>query len=129
MFFDRKRTVKSENQVRSGSRVWGAGQGVADVTLPNRLWQGLPLRLLLLAMACVVVVALAPRGRAEAAPANAGAIVLVNSQRPDYATFERRVERYLAHFGVPHIVHDISASDLPPDLDDHARDADAAALL
>ncbi len=43
---------------------------------------------------------------------NLGALVLVNSQAPDYEDFARVVEPYLAHFGVPYEPRDISAKPL-----------------
>lgn len=46
---------------------------------------------------------------ALAAPRNAGAVVLVNSQSPDYAEFQELLAPYLVQFGVPYTVTDISS--------------------
>jgi hypothetical protein len=39
---------------------------------------------------------------------NAGAIILVNSQAPDYSEFHDLIEPYLVQFGVPYEIRDIS---------------------
>lgn len=49
-----------------------------------------------------------------------GAVVLVNSQAPDYADFSRLLEPYLVHFGVPYTVRDVSQPDAFSDLGDCA---------
>ena len=55
-------------------------------------------------LACAALLTLPAR----AAEFDGGAVVLVNSQAPDYSDFSRLLEPYLAHFGVPYEVRDIS---------------------
>jgi hypothetical protein len=51
---------------------------------------------------------------------NAGALVLVNSSAPDYATFHSRLEPYLVQFGVPFRVLDISAHPFGNEIGDYS---------
>ena len=59
--------------------------------------------------------ALAGTTTAAAARVNAGALVLVNSTAPNYPDFQSRLEPYLAQFGIPCEVRDISVK--PPGAD------------
>lgn len=62
--------------------------------------------------------AAAPRSAPPAA--SAGALVLVNSQSPDFADFATLLEPYLRHFGVPYQVRDIARGGAGEGLEAHA---------
>lgn len=57
---------------------------------------------------------------ASAAPQSAGALILVNSQAPDYTEFTRVIEPYFVQFGVPHEVRDVARQRAGARLSDYA---------
>src|SRR5580658_7041358 len=51
---------------------------------------------------------------------NAGAVVLVNSQSPDYLDFQHFIQPYLGNFGVAYSVLDISSNAIGANLTNYA---------
>ena len=57
---------------------------------------------------------------AEAAALKPTALVLVNSQSPNYLDFEHFIQPYLDHFGIPYTMLDISSEPVTADVNVYA---------
>lgn len=90
--------------------------------LPRRrraAWKDVALFLALLSLA--LTSSLLPiSASAQGSARSAGIIVLVNDGSPHYTDFQRLVQPYLDHFGMPYSVHNVRTTPIGPEIGTHA---------
>ena len=90
--------------------------------LPRRrraAWKGVALFLALLSLGLtdgVLPIAASAQGSAR----SAGIIVLVNDDSPHFSDFQRLVQPYLDHFGMPYSLHNVRSTPVGPEIGSHA---------